>query len=94
MSDERGFAKLACAVLDAKLSTLCSYFHVRNVFPKVKVVLVPDRKEFDRLVRDLLRMEIEIPLHPAWIAQPQRTDMVVLSPSASGCAVTLCVIST
>jgi hypothetical protein len=30
-------------------------------FPKVSVVLVPDRSEFDRLVWDLLRVEIEVP---------------------------------
>jgi len=51
-------------------------------FPAIRVVLVPDRDEFDRLVRDLLQIEIEVPSHPARIAQPQRTDMVVLSPSA------------
>jgi hypothetical protein len=41
-----------------------------------------NRAEFDRLVRDLLRVEIEVPSHPARIAQPQRTDMIALSPSA------------
>jgi len=79
---EGSFAERAFAALDAKLPALTSYFEVSEPFLPIRVVLVPSRDEFDRLVRELLRVEIEVPSHPARIAQPQRTDMVVLSPSA------------
>ena len=81
---EREFAELAVESLNDKLSSLMNYFQIPGAFPTITAVLVPDRGEFDRLVRDLLQVEIEIPSHPARIAQPQRTDMVVLSPSAYG----------
>jgi len=79
---EEGFAEDAFATLSAKRELLLSDFRVVGTFPRIQIVLVPSRNEFDRLVRDLLRVEIEVPSHPARIAQPQRTDMVVLSPSA------------
>jgi len=79
---ERGFADVALRALEGALPSLEQYFQISSVFPPVTAVLVPSRDEFDRLVRDLLRVEIEIPSHPARIAQPQRADMVVLSPSA------------
>lgn len=79
---EHSFAQEAFALLSKKIPSITSYFRVSGAFPKVRVVLVPNRNEFDRLVRDLLRIEIEAPSNPARIAQPQRTDMVVLSPSA------------
>jgi len=77
-----GFAHDAVAVLSRALLSVTRYFEISNPFPKVRAVIVPNRNEFDRLVRDLLRIEIEVPSNPARIAQPQRTDMVVLSPSA------------
>ena len=43
---------------------------------------MPDRSEFDRLVTDLLGVEIEKPSNSGRIAQPQKTDIVFLSPSA------------
>jgi len=79
---EREFAELALESLNDKLPSLMDTFQIPGAFPAITVVLVPDRNEFDRLVRDLLQVEIEIPSHPARIAQPQRTDMIVLSPSA------------
>jgi hypothetical protein len=79
---ERRFAAQAFDVLDAALPTITSYFAIAQPFPRVRVILVASRAEFDRLVRDLLRVKIEVPSHPARIAQPQRTDMVALSPSA------------
>lgn len=79
---EHIFAQEAFAVLSKQLPSIIAYFGLSEAFPKVKVVLVPNRNEYDRLVRDLLGVEIEVPSNPARIAQPQRTDMVVLSPSA------------
>ncbi len=58
------------------------YFQIAGSFPKVRAILVPNRNEFDRLVKDLLKVSIEYPSHPARIAQPQKTDIVLLSPAA------------
>ena len=82
MEGENKYAHDAYVTLGDVLSTITAYFNFSESFPKVRVVLVPDRKEFDRLVRELLHVEIEYPSDPARIAQPQRTYMVVLSPSA------------
>lgn len=78
---EQQFAQESHCALSAAFVSLARYFMLTSSF-QVRVVLVASRSEFDRLVRDLLRVEIEIPSNPARIAQPQRTDMVILSPSA------------
>jgi hypothetical protein len=82
VEDDLRYAQKTFAILSKALSSVTDYFLVSEPFPKVRVVLVPDRNEFDRLVVNFLRVEIEIPSNPARIAQPQRTDMVLLSPSA------------
>jgi len=79
---ERQFAQETIRVLSDGLIQITRYFRLSKPFSKVRVVLVTSRDEFDRLVRDLLCVEIEVPSHPARIAQPQRTDMVIISPSA------------
>jgi hypothetical protein len=79
---EAQYAWQAFEALDEAIPSILEYFRVTESFPKMQVVLVNHRDEFDRLVRDLLKVEIEVPSHPARIAQPQRTDMVVISPSA------------
>ena len=79
---DRPSALLAGEALGERVPELLKVFEIDSGFPPIQVVLVPDRDEFDRLVRDLLKVEIEVPSHPARIAQPQRTDMVVLSPTA------------
>ncbi|MFU8796546.1 MAG: hypothetical protein ACNA7X_04550, partial [Dehalococcoidia bacterium] len=48
----------------------------------IRAILVPSRREYDRLVVDLLGVDIEVPSNPGRVAQPQRTDIVFLSPSA------------
>lgn len=82
MAGEGRFAQETFAILSRCLPDIASYFSVADPLPRVKTVLVPDRSEFERLVRELLRVQIEAPSNPARIAQAQRTDMVVLSPSA------------
>ena len=79
---ERSFAVDAFETLAARLTSIAELFGVSGEFPKVMVVLVPNRDEIDQLVRDLLQVEIEVLSHPAHSAQRQRTDMVVLSPPA------------
>jgi len=76
------FAQEALLALDGAFDRVTQYFSFSGLFPTVRVILVTNRYEFDRLVRDLLKVEIEVPSHPARIAQPQRTDLVAISPSA------------
>ena len=69
-------------VLKEALVFLSKYFCLRDPFPPIRAILVPNRREYDRLVINLLGVDIEIPSNPARIAQPQKTDIVFLSPSA------------
>jgi len=61
---------------------LSKYFCLKEAFPLIRAILVPNRKEYEYLVINLLGVDIEIPSNPARIAQPQKTDIVFLSPSA------------
>jgi hypothetical protein len=61
---------------------LTDYFDLRGRFPPVRTILVPDRSEFDRCVAEVLKIQIEVPSHPARIALPQGTNLVLLSPRA------------
>ncbi len=79
---EQTFASEAFTALEKARPLVLSYFQMMEPFPQTRVVLVTERSEFDRLVRDWLKVEIEIPSHPARLAQAHRTEMAVLSPSA------------
>ncbi|MBN1536293.1 MAG: collagenase [Anaerolineales bacterium] len=81
VKSEQRYAQDAFETLNKAIPAITRYFQISQSRPKARVVFVPHRNEFDRLVRDLLRVEIEFPSHPSRIAQSQRTDMVVLSPS-------------
>jgi len=61
---------------------LTDYFGLHGRFPSVRTILVPDRGEFDRCVAEVLQIQIEVPSHPARIALPQGTNLVLLSPRA------------
>jgi hypothetical protein len=76
------FAEETLIALEKAVSFLTRYFDLDASFPPMRAILVPTRNEFDRLVAELLGVEIEQPSHPARRAQPQRTDLVMLSPSA------------
>ncbi len=69
-------------VLKEALVFLSKYFCLRDPFPPIRAILVPNRSEYDRLVINLLGVEIKTPSNPGRVAQPQKTDMVFLSPSA------------
>lgn len=73
--------KFTLLSLKSAYDNLSSYLSF-NIEKPVRAILVPDRKEYERLVTDLLGVNIEIPSNPGRIAQPQRTDIVFLSPSA------------
>lgn len=62
-------------------SGLKAYFGT-NLQIAVRAILVPSRSEYDRLVVNLLGVDIEIPSNPGRVAQPQKTDILFLSPSA------------
>jgi hypothetical protein len=63
-------------------ASLTDYFGLHSRFPSVRTILVPDRGEFDRCVAEVLRIQIEVPSHPARIGLPQGTNLVLLSPRA------------
>lgn len=79
---DRTFAEETATVLDAAARDLTAYFEPGRPLPRVRAILAPDRDAFDELVADVLKIQIERPSDRRRIAQPQRTDMVFLSPSA------------
>lgn len=68
--------------LKEALVFLSRYFCLKKPFPPIRAILVPNRREYDHLVINLLGVDIETPSDPSRIAQPQKTDLVFLSPSA------------
>ncbi len=62
--------------------SLAAYFQLTGSLPRIRAFLAADRDAFDHLVADRLRVEIEHPSDPRRIAQAQKGDMVLLSPSA------------
>jgi len=79
---DEAFAEETFIALKEAIFSLSNYFLLKESFPPIRVILVPNRNEFDRFVINLLGIEIEIPSRPTRMAQPQKTDLVVLSPSA------------
>jgi len=82
MPEDRVFAAATAGALLKGAALLADYFDRRGRFPSVRAILVPDRGEFDRCVAEVLKIEIEVPSHPARIALPQGTSLVLLSPRA------------
>lgn len=79
---EDNYAQLTFDALGEALPRITATFEVNTPFPKIRAVLVSERSEFDRLVLGWLGVPIETPSNPARVAQPQRTDLVLLSPPA------------
>lgn len=82
VSEDQPFVAATLAGLLKGAALLADYFDLRGRFPSVRTVLVPDRGEFDRCVAEVLRVDIEVPSHPARIALPQGTSLILLSPRA------------
>ena len=80
--EDQAYVAATLAGLLKGAALLANYFDLRGRFPSVRTILVPDRVEFDRCVAEVLRVEIEVPSHPARIALPQGTNLVLLSPRA------------
>ncbi len=70
------------AIVKVAYNDLKSYFNLEKDITGIRLILVPIRTEFDRLVADLLEVPIERPSDPRRVAQPQRTDIVFMSPSS------------
>lgn len=79
---DRKFVKETFVALKEAIKLFSEYFLLEKRFPPVRAILVPNRKEYEHLVRELLKVDIEIPSKPSRIAQPQRTDLILLAPSA------------
>jgi hypothetical protein len=62
--------------------TLSKYFELTLAKHNIRVVLTPSRLEFDKQVLNFLKISSETPSRRSRIAQPQGTDLVLLSPSA------------
>jgi hypothetical protein len=80
--EDQAFVAVTLGGLHKGAALLTDYFDLHGRFPSVRTILVPDRGEFDRCVAEVLRVEIEVPSHPARIALPQGTNLVLLSPRA------------
>ena len=79
---DRKFVKKTFTGLEEAIKFLSVYFYLERKFPSIRVILAPNREEYDFLVKKLLKVNIETPSNPSRIAQPQRTDLVLLTPSA------------
>jgi len=79
---DRKFVKETSIALKEAIKFFSEYFLLKKSFPVVTAILAPNRKEYDRLVKEFLKVDIETPSSPGRIAQPQRTDLVLLAPSA------------
>ncbi len=80
---DRRYAEVTLAVLSEAYAFLEECFSIGQPLPTpVRAILGPSRSEYDRLVVHLLGVDIEVPSNPGRLAQPQRTDIVFLSPSA------------
>ncbi len=79
-----GFAKYLGLTLTAFSESydFLARFFSQEISDSLRLILVPDRKEYDRLVIKLLGVDIETPSNPGRLAQPQKTDLVFLHPSA------------
>ena len=76
------YAEEALGYVSEAIGVLCGYFDCAGQLPAIRTMLVPDRSEFDRCVKDVLGVEIEVPSSPVRIGQPQRNELVLLSPRA------------
>jgi hypothetical protein len=81
---DRDFVPATLQHLSSAIKQLADYFDLPASFPTVRAIIVPNRPEFDRCVKEILKIEIEVPSDPCRIAQPQRTDLILLSPNAYG----------
>ncbi len=82
MPEDQAFVAVTFAGLAKGAALLTDYFGPRGRFPSIRTILACDRAEFDRCVAEVLQIQIEVPSHPARIALPQGTNLVLLSPRA------------
>ena len=79
---DQAFVDATLDHLSSAIRYLTDYFQLPGSFPAIRAILVPNRPEFDRCVKEVLRIDIEVPSDPCRTAQPQRTDLILLSPAA------------
>ena len=79
---DRPFTDEALGHVSDAIGILGDYFDCADDLPPIRTILVPDRNEFDRCVKDILGVDIETPSSPFRIGQPQRNELVLLSPRA------------
>ena len=79
--EDRSYARLTLENLLQAAGSLGEYLGIEKP-AGLRAVIAPDRKEYEKLVVKWLGVDIEIPSNPGRIAQPQRKDLVFLSPRA------------
>ena len=82
VESDRRYAEATAAKLEDAIEALTEYFGLEAPLPRIRAFLAHNRDAFDELVADVLKIQIERPSDPRRIAQPQRTDIVLLSPAA------------
>jgi len=82
MTQDRRFVEKTFNHLSEAVCFFTGYFELEDTFPTIRAILTPNRGEFDRCVKEILKIDIEVPSHPHIMATPQRTDLVILSPLA------------
>lgn len=75
------FAKKAFESLKSSYKKLKEYFELQNDI-SIRVVLAPNRLEFEYIIISKLNVSIEIPSRSSRIAQPNKSQLVLLSPIA------------
>ncbi len=76
---DRPYARLTLDNMLQAASSLGEYLGIKRP-AGLRAVIAPDREEYEKLVVKWLGVDIEIPSNPGRIAQPQRKDLVFLSP--------------
>ena len=79
VEQDRALVLEVLSAVNEAVASLSIYFRIQDV-PAIRTILTPSRSEFDRCIREVLRIEIEVPSNPVRVAQPQRADLVLLSP--------------
>jgi hypothetical protein len=79
---EKSYIDETINVIKEAQVTLSKYFELTLENHNIRVVLTPSRLEFDKQVLNFLKISSETPSRRSRIAQPQGTDLVLLSPTA------------
>lgn len=78
---DESFVQETASHLSEAYKVLADYFTLKDI-ALLRVIITPDRAEFDQCIREILKIDIEVPSNPGRIGWCQKTDLIVLSPLA------------